>query len=384
MGDFARWATRNRRVAITTAFAALWLYVLCWPIVAPDLPEYVFPWFRHIVAFGPVGAFAMPFANYTPPYLYLLAAASMVTADPLVAVKSLSILSALCISLAMARLLRAAPGRYEATLFVFLLPTVVINAAVYGQCDGFWTAACLLAVAAAMDERTVAMLLWCGVAIAFKAQSAFLAPFVLAVLTNRRVNPILWAIPIAIYALAMLPARLAGWPARDLATVYLLQAQHFNTIGTAPNPWAIVAAFAPARPLPWFVVGYAAAIVVAIGYVIVFARRRLTPPDLLRAALLSALLVPFLLPKMHERFTLLADLLSFGLAHTLRTREAWRTCVAVIAASTIATFGAMFDGRIFLFMIAGAAFVEAAAIIMVVTPLMRRQLQGKQQFPPVR
>jgi Gpi18-like mannosyltransferase len=382
MSEFVRWAARNRRFVITTAIAMLWLYGVCWRIIAPDLPEFLFRWFHHIAERGPIGAFAAPFANYTPPYLYLLSAASLLTADPLIAVKSLSILGAICVSLAMARVLRTSDSRYEASLLVFLVPTVAINAAIYGQCDGFWTAACLLAVAAAMDERHGAMLVWYGVAIAFKAQSVFLAPFVAMVLINRRVNPLLWSIPLAIYALAMLPAWLAGWPASDLATIYLLQARYFNTIGTAPNPWAIVAAFAPARPSPWFGIGYAAAIVAVVVYIAAFARRRFDRAELMRAALLSALIVPFLLPKMHERFTLLADLLSFALAYLLHTREAWRICVAVIAASTIATFGAMFDGRLFLFMIAAAAFVEAAAIAMVAAAMLRAPACQPRGTPP--
>ena len=113
-----------------------------------------------------------------------------------------------------------------------------------------------------------------------------------------------------------------------------------------------------------------------MGYVAVMARRELNGAELLRAALLSALIVPFLLPKMHERFTLLADLLAFALAFTMHDRESWRICLAVIGASTVATFGAMFDGRGFLLLPAAASVVEAAAIWMVWS-----SLGGKEPLP---
>lgn len=369
MTDFTAWARDNRRLVITATLSILWLYGLFWHIEAPDLPEFLFPWFNHILHAGPFRAFATPFSNYSPPYLYLLAIASLVTHDPLVAIKSLAILSASCLALAIGRVLRGSPSRYEAALLSFLVPTVTINAIVYAQCDGFWASACLLAVAAARDGRNATMLCWYGIAVAFKAQAVFLAPFVVAILINRRVSPLLWVIPLAVFATAMLPAWLAGWPAIDLATVYLRQAAHFNTIGSAPNPWAIMAAFVPAEPSPVFVAGYAAATAAAIGYVLAFARRAMDADDLVRAALLSALIVPFLLPKMHERFTLLADLLSFALAYSVRDRASRRLCLAVIGASTAATFGAMFDGLFFRLLPALASFVEAAAIWMVIASL---------------
>ena len=365
MSECTAWARDNRRFVLTASFSILWLYGLLWPLVAPDLPEFVFPWFQHIVRAGPVHAFATPFSNYSPPYLYLLAVVSLATHDPLIAVKLLGIASAACIAFALGRLLRGNPDRYQAMLFSFLIPTVTINAVVYGQCDGFWVSACLLAVTAAVEGRNAAMLAWCGVALAFKAQAVFLAPFVVVVLLKRRVPPPLWAVPAGLFAAAMLPAWLAGWPAADLATIYWRQAAYFNTIGSAPNPWAIMAAFAPPVPSPLFAIGYVGAALAAVGYVAVLARRELSGAGLLRAALLSALIVPFLLPKMHERFTLLADLLAFALAFTVHDRKSWRICLAVIGASTVATFGAMFDGRGFLLLPAAASVVEAAAIWMV-------------------
>ncbi len=366
---FGAWARDNRRFLTTATLSILWIYGLFWHFVAPDLPEFLFPWFGHILRAGPVGAFATPFSNYSPPYLYLLSIASLVTHDPLIAVKALGVSSALCVTLAIGRILRSNPGRYEAMLFSLLIPTVAINAIVYGQCDGFWVSACLLAVTAAIERRNAAMLAWWGIAVAFKAQAVFLAPFVIALSIKRRVSPPFWAIPAAVFAAAMLPAWLAGWPASDLATIYLRQAAHFNTIGSAPNPWAIMAAIAPPVPSPLFVAGYVAAALAAIAYVALLARRDLDGAMLLRAALLSALIIPFLLPKMHERFTLLADLLSFALAYAVRDRASWRLCVAVIGASTIATFGAMFDGWGFLLLPAVASIIEAAAIWMAMASL---------------
>ena len=80
-------------VAAVIAALSLWLHLIAWPTVAPDMIEYVIPWYRHIVETGPVAAFATPFSNYTPAYLYLLAMASLVDPGlaPITVIKLLSV-----------------------------------------------------------------------------------------------------------------------------------------------------------------------------------------------------------------------------------------------------------------------------------------------------
>jgi len=381
MTHFWQWTRDNRRLAITITASVVWLYAIGYSVVAPDMTTFLFPWFAHIAQQGPINAFATPFSNYTPPYLYLMAAASLATTNAHLVVKALAILGAICVAAALSRLLRGNSRRHEAAMMSFLIPTIVINAVIYGQCDGYWTSACLMCVVAASERRHAAMLTWIGIAFAFKAQAASPAPFVAAIVLQRRVSPAYLLIPPAIYTAAILPAWLAGWPAADLATIYLRQAQYFNTVGTAPNPWAIVALVAPREPSAWFLIGYIVASCAAVMYVITFARRSLVGNDLLRAALLSAMIVPFLLPKMHERFTLLADLLSFALAFSIGDRRSWRICLLVIGASTIATFGAMFEGSAFLLLPAAASAINGTAIMLVFREIMAQSPQSLHSLP---
>jgi Gpi18-like mannosyltransferase len=360
------WVRANPRTALQIGLSTLLVYGLCWPIVAPDLPEFFYPWIDHILTAGRIKAFAVPFSNYTPPYLYLLSAASLVTHNPLAIVKSLALLSVLAAAFAVRRLIGQRPFANEAALLLLLLPSVMTNAAIYGQCDGYWAAACVMATVSAADARPRAMLIWFGLGLAFKLQAIFLAPFVLVMLLRHRPRLIEWPIPLAIYALAMLPAWLAGWPAADLATIYLRQGAYFNTIGTAPGPWAIVAAFHAREPLAIFALGYAAAAIAAVSYVAVFARRRLDPLMTMRIALLSAMTIPYLLPKMHERYLLLADLLSFAIAVIAHDRRSAQVFVACQLASTIAIFGAMFD---FLYVVAASAVPATLAIALLLLQL---------------
>nr|WP_294812809.1 hypothetical protein [uncultured Sphingomonas sp.] len=360
------WVRANPRAALQIGLSTLLVYGLCWPIVAPDLRTFLYPWIDHILSAGRIKAFAVPFSNYTPPYLYLLSAASLVTTNPLAIVKSLALLSVIAAAFAVRRLIGQRPFANEAALLAVLLPSVLANAAIYGQCDGYWVAACVMATVSAADARPRAMLVWFGLGLAFKLQAIFLAPFVLVMLLRHRSRLIEWPLPLAIYALAMLPARLAGWPAADLATIYLRQGAYFNTIGTAPGPWAVVAAFHVREPMAIFALGYAAAMIAVVAYVAVFARRRLDPMMTMRIALLSAMMIPYLLPKMHERYLLLADLLSFAIAVIARDRRSVQVFLACELASTIAIFGSMFD---FLYVVAASAVPATVAIALLLLQL---------------
>lgn len=368
------WVRANPRAALQIGLSTVLVYGQCWPIVAPDLHTFLYPWIDHILSAGRIKAFAVPFSNYTPPYLYLLSAASLVTTNPLAIVKSLALLSVLVAALAVRRLIGQRPFANEAVLLVLLLPSVMANAAIYGQCDGYWAAACIMATVSAADARPRAMLIWFGIGLAFKLQAIFLAPFVLVMLLRHRLRLIEWPLPLAIYALAMLPAWLTGWPAADLATIYVRQGAYFNTIGTAPGPWAVIAAFHAREPLAIFALGYAAAGIAAVAYVAIVARKHLDPMMTMRLALLSAMMVPYLLPKMHERYLLLADLLSFAIAVVARDRRSVQVFVACELASMIAVFGSMFD-----FPRVIAASIVPATVALVLLLLQLRAEPGARR-----
>jgi hypothetical protein len=115
-----------------------------------------------------------------------------------------------------------------------------------------------------------------------------------------------------------------------------------------------------------FALGYAAAMIAVVAYVAVFARRRLDPMMTMRIALLSAMTFPYLLPKMHERYLLLADLLSFAIAVIARDRRSVQVFLACELASTIAIFGSMFD---FLYVVAASAVPATVAIALLLLQL---------------
>jgi Gpi18-like mannosyltransferase len=198
-------------------------------------------------------------------------------------------------------------------------------------------------VASAISRKPVAMFLWFGVGFAFKAQAIFIAPFIAQRLLSERMPAILWPLPGLVYIGAMLPAALAGWPISDLFTIYLRQAEwNPEFISNAANLWAGVQYGAPTAGLAWRWLGFVAAAAASVLFLIAFRKLDGSPTPLIGLALLSAMLLPFLLPKMHERFFFLADVLALIYAALRRDRLGWSLFLLVEAASAMALMGVLF------------------------------------------
>ena len=329
--------------------AAVWAIAIGWQLAViqlttSDLVAYNLPWLGHIVAVGPVTAFAHPFGNYTPPYGYLLAAVSPLAAvlPGTLVIKLLSFGCTLLLTAAVWRLLRAMNVAHAArwAMLVPVLPSVMISGAILGQCDALYVAPCVMAVAAAIERRHRAMLAWCGLAFAIKAQALFGAPFVLAMVIARQVPVRHWLYAPAAFAAALAPAALCGWPVADLLTIYLRQSQWFDDIArNAPNVWMFAQLGGITTPLVGLAT--AAAIGAAAWYTaqIGATARSFAKPMLLRAALLAPLIVAGLLPKMHDRYFFMADILSLALAIAAPSRETLRIQAHVQLGSILALVG---------------------------------------------
>lgn len=360
-------ALRRMLVLALILLLSVQFHFTLWPAFPPDFPIFQLPWFDHLVRHGPLDAFSEPFSNYSPPYLYLLALASLTTPwlSPFDAIKLLSVAISLWLAFAAYRCAKAA-GAGEPVIAgagVLLLPTVVVNGALLGQCDALWVAPILLALAALMEERPRAMLLWVGFAFAIKAQAAFIAPLVFAWLLQRRAPLTWWLIPVASYLLLLLPAWALGWPLGNLLTVYVRQGQAYGDfISNAASLWSFGAVLAPEAAKAILPLGLAVAAAASLSLAWLLRGRLEERPLLLAAALFCALFVPFVLPKMHERYTLLADLIAVILAFAFRQPATLLIVALVQFGSLAATAAYIFDRPSWL--LAGSAAAGMALVAL--------------------
>lgn len=323
---------------------ALYLHSLFWWTEPRDLQVFLNPWYQHLVRYGPVEAFAHPFSNYTPAYLYLLSIASLAhrVVEPMFAIKTLSVVGNLFAVWAVADLIKSCGGRPRHAWIIIAVPSIVTNAALLAQCDALWAGACVLAISAMISGKTTKSLLWCGVAVAFKAQAAFIAPFIVGALIGHRKPIWQWIIPPAVFVGMMLPAWLVGWPAWELAMVYPGQAAWGDFPSRLANPWMLGTVYAPEAARQAYWVGFAAAALASLAIGILSSKAIRNPKLMLLLAMLSALALPFFLPKMLERYFFLAGLISIAMAASFPSRATLVTAIAIELASLLSLLTYMY------------------------------------------
>lgn len=351
-----------------------------------DIHDFLIPWYEYILSHGRFSAFADNFSNYTPPYLYLLSIGTLADGwlSPFVVIKLLSIVGAIFLACCSHVLLRQFMPREPAllaALLLFLLPSVMVNSVVWGQCDAFYTGFIILALAFALQRKGLLMAAMLGAAIAFKLQAVFIAPFGLFMLLSRMLKPWSLLVSAATWCVLMLPAWIAGRPMMDLAGIYLEQADYYRSLSlNAPNIWIYIEYF---DLMPYDIgtkIGIAVAALVVLAIAIVADTRKMTGrSDFLLIALLSSIAVPYFLPRMHERYFFMADILSFLLACIFRSAP-------TIAAAVLIGIGTLLALAGYLLHFAagpaiGALFVTVALILVTLMFISRAFPQSAGWMP---
>ncbi|SMP56067.1 hypothetical protein [Noviherbaspirillum suwonense] len=299
---------------LVSVLMLLVIYKRLMPLESGDMQSFLYPWFSAILA-GGYAAMAGDYANYSPPYLYLLGLASLFSplASPIVLIKSVSIVftfaGAAVFGLIVMEVSRNRNLALTSACFFPLIPSVAVNAAWWGQCDVIYTTFLLAAFWASIRRAPLQVVIFFGIAFSFKAQAIFFTPYLLYLVLKKELPwRYLLLIPV-IYACMMLPAWLAGRPAAELASIYVNQGGYYKSLAmNAPNPWAIIEKYHLMPYAAGVLLGAAATVAASLFLV---RKSLLSKYDEVTVKLwlvtMSTLASPYLLPKMHDRYFFPAD-----------------------------------------------------------------------------
>lgn len=286
-----------------------------------DLATAYIPWQSYIIENGRWHALRQPVGMYFPAYYELTAVTSYLDGriSRAAQIKLLSfcfdMVGAVAAYLLAGRLIEATDRhatmrRVIASFTILAGPTVILNGALWGQCDIVYTTFIVLSITALISGAGGLAVLLYGFAFAFKLQAVFVGPFFMAVLLTKRIR--IWHVllfPVG-WIVSLVPPLLNGATLSSYLGQFGGQTGAFDRLAIdIGNPWAVAQwlGLSERVGLPIGLV-----IAAAVGLSIAAWGRNpafLGPVNTCALAALSAEAMPYFLPKMGNRYFFPAEVL---------------------------------------------------------------------------
>jgi len=301
-------------MAVGAAIAAAFVYLrICmFYYQSGDYNSFLYHWIEQMRGMSLTEAMKADIGDYNMPYLYILFAISRTKLNDLYLIKLVSCLFDALAALFVMKIVKHFKGgvaaRITAYLLTLALPTVWLNGAYWGQCDVMFAALCLGMVWAILKGRgNLATILW-ALAFAFKLQAIFALPVLIIALFTKRIKPLslVWIVPV--FFATLLPAMLCGRSFVDCVKIYFEQADQYPMMHlNIPSIWTLLGhiRFENFNSAAIFLAGGG---VMTLLFLCYHWRRGIDDKKLVTLFFVGALILPFLLPRMHERYYFLADI----------------------------------------------------------------------------
>jgi len=274
-----------------------------------------------------IQAIGTNFSDYTPPYLYLLWLATL-TSNYLPSVAAIKFISIIADVINAVLVYRIVALKYPtglkpllASVLFWVLPTIMMNSSLWGQADALYTLFLVVCLYYLLTDKPLLGVIAFGIAITIKAQAIFIAPLLAILFFRKRIAWQYFLIVPLLYILLDLPAFLLGRPLLGIFTIYSSQANMFQELSmNAPNLYVFMSAV---PSTPGTIVGLIIAALIVGCWIWFNARTKsdLNQSMILLMGLVSVALVPFVLPKMHDRYFYPADI--FSLLAAFYMPELW-------------------------------------------------------------
>ena len=283
-------------------------------------------WYHRLYRLGIAGLASEKFSNYPPLYLYLLwiirTQSNWLGAS--VGIKliptAFDFLSAFAIFL-MARIKFSDDKPYLYAAIFFTLPTILFNSTGWGQIESLYTSFLLLCIYFLLKEKSIYALIMFGFAFSVKSQSIFLLPFLGILFLKGRIRWYHFLLVPTIYIILAIPTAMLGRSWSSILQIYIRQVGQSRILSlNAPNLYIFVSDnYSKIGMLIGMVIFLIA--MAAWGWVNWRAKITFNHRQIILMALASLALVPFVLPKMHDRYFYPVD--AFSYAAIIFVPEMW-------------------------------------------------------------
>ena len=282
-----------------------------------DFTYFLDPWMKELKANGGISGIANYSGDYNAPYVTLLALLTYINIPHIYTIKILSIIFDFALAVSCGYLIKCVVKENKSFYFaltyiiVLFLPNVLMNSAMWGQCDAIYSTFVILALVFLIKDKPIPSFIMLGIAFAFKLQFIFILPLYIVLYLCKRNFSILHFLIIPLVNIVMcLPAIIAGKPITDCFLVYANQTQTYNEqlVQNFPNLYNVFVS-----PVDMFYNVGILLTVVACGLMLFFCiykKVEFNQEKILYLGLWFLIIVTYLLPGMHERYLFVGEVLS--------------------------------------------------------------------------
>ncbi len=318
--------------------------------VSSDAEEFLLPWYESIKQEG----MATQTGDYNLLYQLIILIFTKLPIKPLYAYKWFSIIfDYLLASLVynVINKLNIQKSRLWATAgycAVLMSPLVVMNSALWAQCDSIYVFFSILALVYLYREKYISSMIFLGIAFTFKLQTIILLPiFLIVYFLNRKFSILNFLIVPITMVVVNIPALFLGRNILEIFSVYFKQTSTYQALYlNYPSFWSLVEGTRSVERynlLKFLAIGVTITLIAFIVLYLWEKKIELDQKSIIYLAFLISFTCVLFLPAMHERYGYLYEILSIVIALML-PKTAWLS-LGLIGISCITYCNFLFNNQ---------------------------------------
>lgn len=269
-------------------------------------------WWNKINEYGGFNSLKYTIGDYPDSYMFLLCIGTSITKNSLIFIKVLSAIFDILIFLFGYKIIKyfSKEDANKYSWILILLPGILVNSAILGQCDSIYTAFVLAFIYYILKNHNKLALSLLGIAISFKLQSLFIAPVILYLIATKKIKIYDLFFIILGFILPFIPTILIGKGLIENIKILMFQTSEYNYfVKSCPNIYSLF--LLNYKQINIFLKYFLSIIVGIIAIFISLHKYKDGYNDttfIYKSFLISSIVV-FLLPSMHDRYFYLANIL---------------------------------------------------------------------------
>lgn len=284
-----------------------------------DYITFLEPWFDYLKNNGGIFALKNYPGDYNAPYMTIMSILTYIPFNKLYLIKFVSILFDFLLAFSSALLVKELIKDYKKQQFYFLitysiiimLPTVVMNGAMWGQCDSIYTFFVILSLYFLIKEKYFLSFIMLGLSFSFKLQFIFILPlYVIIYVVKKKFSFIYFLLIPLVNIIMCLPAIICGNSLLKCMSVYINQTSTYknNLVMNFPNIYNLILN----NPEIYYKAGVIFAFficVITLLYVL-YKKIEFNNEKIMTLALWFIVVMTFVLPGMHERYMFCGEIIA--------------------------------------------------------------------------